>query len=82
MPCPLMMRFGPSDWATVGIAVIWATGMPAFSISSVIAAPLRVLVPQVDVRITASTFASLSRWAISRPIRRLFSRGLAFPVVE
>ena len=55
MPRPGTMRLGPTAFATGNMAVIWAAGMPAFSISCVIAAPLRVLVPQVEVRITAST---------------------------
>ncbi len=55
IPCPRTMRLGPTALATGIIAVIWATGIPAFSISVVIAAPLRVLVPQVEVKITAST---------------------------
>ncbi len=45
----------PTILAMGSAEVICTTGMPAFSSSVVIAAPLRVLVPQVDVRITAST---------------------------
>ena len=82
MPRPGTMRLGPTALATGNIAVIWTAGMPAFSISCVIAAPLRVLVPQVEVRITASTWASFSRAAISRPKRRLFFRGFTLPVVD
>ena len=82
MPCPRMMRLEPTASATGVIAVTWATGMPAFSNSVAIAAPLRVLVPQVEVKITESTPAALSLSAISRPIRRLFSSGLPLPVVE
>ena len=82
MLCPRMMRLAPTVSATSVIGVIWATGMPALSISVVIAAPLRVLVPQVEVSITASTPASFSLSAISRPMRRLFSKGLPLPVVE
>ena len=46
------MRFDPTASATGTIAVTWATGIPALSSSTVIAAPLRVLVPQVEVKIT------------------------------
>ena len=66
MPRPGTMRLGPTAFATGNKVVIWAAGIPAFSISCVIAAPLRVLVPQVEVRITAST------WGILQP-RRYFS---------
>lgn len=82
MPWPWMTRLAPTILATGTTEVIWATGMPAFSNSVVIAAPLRVLVPQAETRITASTFSSLSFWAISRPRRRLLARGLARPEVE
>lgn len=82
MPRPLTMRFEPMASATSVIAVTWVTGMPAFSNSVVIAAPLRVLVPHVEVRITASTPACFSLTAISLPMRRLLSSGLLFPVVE
>ncbi|HEX6172716.1 MAG TPA: hypothetical protein VF089_01785, partial [Candidatus Binatia bacterium] len=57
----------------IGIAeVICTVGIPAFSNSVVIAAPLRVLVPQVDVNITASIPSRLALSAISRPMRRVF----------
>ena len=82
MPRPRIIRWEPTARATGVIGVIWATGIPARSNSAVIAAPLRVLVPQVDVRITESTADCFSLWAISLPIRRLLSRGLVFPVVE
>ena len=82
MPWPRTTRLEPTILAIGRAEVIWTTGIPAFSNSVVIAAPLRVLVPQVEVNMTASTSASNRRWAISRPIRRLFSSGLAFPVVE
>ncbi len=58
---PRMIRLEPTVSATSVMGVTCATGMPAFSISVVIAAPLRVLVPQVEVRITASTPASFNR---------------------
>ncbi len=39
---------------------IWTVGIPALSISFAIVAPQRVLDPQVEVRMTASTPSSLS----------------------
>jgi hypothetical protein len=48
---------------------IWVTGISSFSISLLIAAPQRVLEPQVDVRITPVTPAALSRAAMSWPMR-------------
>lgn len=77
-----MTRLEPTILATGVTAVTWATGIPARSSSVVIAAPLRVLVPQVEVKITASTPDSFNFWAISRPSRRLFAMGLARPDVE
>ena len=82
MPRPWTMRFEPTILATGTTEVTWQTGMPAFSNSVAIAAPLRVLVPQVEVRITASTPASFKAWAISLPIRRLLAKGLTSPDVE
>jgi hypothetical protein len=52
---PGTMRLEPVDSATSVSAAICAVGMPARSISWASAAPQRVLVPQVEVRITAST---------------------------
>ena len=62
-------------------AVICTVGIPAFSNSVVIAAPLRVLVPHVEVRITASMPSCLALAAISRPMRRVFDSGLDNPEV-
>ncbi len=39
---------------------IWTTGIPARSISFTIVAPQRVQVPQVEVKITAPIWSSLS----------------------
>ena len=47
-----------------------------------IAAPLRVLVPHVDVSMTASIPSCFTRSAISRPMRRVLESGLANPEVE
>ena len=66
----------PTIFATGSAAVICTVGMPAFSNSVVIAAPLRVLVPQVEVRIIASMPNSLALAAISRPMRRVFDKRI------
>ena len=82
MPFPCTTRLEPTIFATGVTAVTCATGMPAFSSSVAIAAPLRVLVPQVDVRMTASTPALFRFSAISWPMRRLFASGFANPVMD
>ena len=82
MACPLTTRLEPTALATGSTGVICTTGIPVFSISVVIAAPQRVLVPQVEVSSTASTPASLSLAAISRPTRCPFSSGATFPGVD
>jgi hypothetical protein len=67
MPLPCTARFAPTI-SLIGVIVqIWTVGSPARSSSVVIAAPQRVLVPQVLVRITASTPASFRCAAMSRP---------------
>ena len=82
MPLPLIIRFEPIISATGVMVVTWATGIPAFSISTTIAAPQRVLVAQVDVRIAPSTSSTFNRSAIPRPIFLEFSSVVATPVVE
>ena len=82
MPEPVMTRFEPTINATGVIVVTWAVGIPALSISTAIAAPQRVLVPQVEVKITPSTPSVLSCSAMLRPILLAFSRVVAAPVVE
>ena len=82
IPPPCTMRFEPTILATGMTEVTCTTGIPAFSSSVVIAAPLRVLVPHVEVSMTASIPSSFTRSAISRPIRRVFESGLANPEVE
>jgi hypothetical protein len=82
MPVPNTTRFAPTILAIGSAEVICTTGMPAFSSSVVIAAPLRVLVPHVEVRMTASTPSRLIFAAISRPRRRVFESGLERPQVE
>ena len=82
MPVPWTMRLEPTILAMGTTEVTWQTGIPAFSNSVAIAAPLRVLVPQAEVRITASTPESFSFCAISWPKRRLLASGLAKPEVD
>ena len=78
---PVMMRLEPTIFATGVMAHTWAVGMPTLSISFVSAAPQRVLVPQVEVRIPPETPAAFNSAAISLPIRREFSTVVATPVV-
>jgi len=76
------IRTEPTIFATDGIEQIWAVGMPALSNSFVSAAPQRVLVPHVDVRMAAWTPLVFSSSAMARPILFTFSRMLAQPEVE
>jgi hypothetical protein len=76
------IRVEPTIFATDGIEQMCAVGMPALSSSFVSAAPQRVLVPHVEVRIAAWTPWAFSSAAISRPILFTFSIMLAQPEVE
>jgi hypothetical protein len=76
------IRTEPTIFATDGIGQTWAVGMPARSSSLVSAAPQRVLVPHVLVRIAACTPLAFSSSAMERPIFFTFSRMLAQPEVE
>ena len=82
MPLPRTVRLEPTILAIGRAEVICTVGMPAFSNSVVIAAPLRVLVPHVEVNMTASIPNCFTRSAISRPMRRVFDSGLANPEVD
>lgn len=82
MPLAGTMRLAPTITATGVIVETCTVGRPAFSSSLAIAAPQRVLVPHVEVRMTASTRAARSLAAISRPMRSLWARVVATPVVE
>ena len=82
IPFPSTTRLPLTILAIGRAEVICTVGIPAFSSSVVIAAPLRVLVPHVDVRMIASTPRRLALSAISLPIRRVFESGLARPEVE
>jgi hypothetical protein len=55
MPPEAMARREPTSFATGIIVQICVTGILSFSISLLIAAPQRVLDPQVEVRITPVT---------------------------
>ena len=71
----------PTIWATGIMAQIWAVGIPILSISFVSVAPQRVLVPQVDVKITPETPAALRSLAIFSPSFLITSTMQATPVV-
>ena len=60
MPPEAMARSEPTSLATGIIVQICVTGISNFSISLLIAAPQRVLEPQVDVRITPVTPAAFN----------------------
>lgn len=75
------IRFAPAEDATAVIFVTCTVGMPARSSSFVIAAPQRVLVPQVDVSSTASTPSSLKRRIICFAVCLLFFMEALSPVV-
>ena len=71
IPAAGTIRLAPTMTATGVIVDTCTVGRPERSNSLAIAAPQRVLVPQVEVRITASTPASRNWAAISRPMRAL-----------
>jgi hypothetical protein len=81
MAGPRTMRLAPTIVAIVGSDVTNTVGTPARSISFASTDPQRVPVPQVPDRRTASTPASLSSAAISRPKRVADTTGVPFPVV-
>ncbi len=71
----------PMAFATAVILQTCTVGIPALSSSFTIAAPQRVLVPQVEVNRTASISCSLIYSAISSPILLLFAKEVIRPVV-
>ena len=77
-----IIRLEPTICATDVIVAICAVGSPAASSSLVSAAPPRVLVPQVEVRMTPDTPSALSCLAIACPIFLIFSTILPLPQVE
>ena len=78
---PRTTRLQPTIAAIVGNDVTNTVGIPARSNSLPSAAPQRVPVPQVPVSRTASTPASASSRAISRPNSAATATGVPFPVV-
>jgi len=60
---------------------ICTTGISSRSISLLIAAPQRVLEPQVEVRMTPVTPADFNRWAICSPMRVALSTAAWAPPV-
>ncbi len=78
---PGTIRGDPTITATGVIVHICATGIPARSISLLNAAPQRVLVPQVEVKMTPSTPSALSSSPIALPILFEFSIVVATPAV-
>lgn len=82
MLLPWINRLVPTILAIVIMLVICTVGIPTRSISFAITAPQRVLVPHVDVKITAFTPASFSSLAIFLPIFLALSKVVTTPVVE
>ena len=78
---PRSTRFAPTICPMVGSAVTNTVAIPIRSISFASVAPQRVPVPQVPVRITASTPASRSSSAISRPNFADVATGVSTPEV-
>ncbi len=78
---PVIILEEPTISATGTIVHTWAVGIPILSISFVSADPQRVLVPQVEVKITPSTPSFSKSAAIACPIFRAVSTGVATPVV-
>jgi hypothetical protein len=64
---PLIILLDPTIVATGRMEQTWAVGIPPRSNSFVSVAPQRVLVPQVEVRITPDTPSALRSAAISCP---------------
>ena len=75
------IRFEPTVRATGVIEQTWAAGMPTLSISLPSVAPQRVLVPQVEVRMTPDTPSAWSSRAIVSPSFLITSTLEATPVV-
>jgi hypothetical protein len=78
---PTTILFDPTMSATGVMEHTWAVGMPTRSNSLTSVAPQRVLVPQVEVRITPDTPSALSSSAIFFPILLTVPTILATPVV-
>ncbi len=78
---PATTRFAPTCFATIVNAVMSATGMPCFSISFAITAPLRVSVPQVETSKTPLISCAFMSEAISLPTRSMSGIWANTPVV-
>ena len=70
-----------SDLDIGTIVHICTTGIPYFSIPFTIVAPQRVQVPQVDVRITASTPSATNFFPISSANAFALATAVPFPTV-
>ena len=81
IPPEAMARSEPTSFATGIIVQICTTGICSRSISLLIAAPQRVLEPQVEVRMTPVTPADFSRSAMLWPMRVAFSTAAWAPPV-
>ena len=81
MPPPGITRFEPTIMAMGVMVDIWLVGIPALSSSFVINAPQRVLVPQVEVKTTASIPSSLIALAMPSPIVLALTKEVATPAV-
>lgn len=79
--CAGRILLEPTISATRVTAHRWAVGIPALSISFVSVAPQRVLVPQVEVRITPETPSSLRFSAIFLPSSFMTATMHVRPVV-
>jgi hypothetical protein len=75
------IRFAPTVLLIGTMVHICTTGNPARSISLTIAAPQRVQVPHVEVRITASTPAARRSSAMLRPYLAALATAVPFPTV-
>ena len=78
---PATIRLDPTMSATGIMEHTWAVVIPTRSSSLANVAPQRVLVPQVEVRMTPDTPSALSSSAILLPILLMVSTTLATPVV-
>ena len=80
MPPEAIARSEPTSFATGIIVQVCVTGISSFSISLLIAAPQRVLEPQVEVRMTPVTPAAFKRSAICLPMVGSYGFSLRLPV--
>jgi hypothetical protein len=79
---PGIILLDPTIIATCVIAHMCAVGIPRRSSSLAIAAPQRVLLPQVEVRTAPATPLDKSCEAMARPILFAVSKLLTPPDVE